>query len=168
MAELKAKGLTVAPSLRGIYDFNGGIGGPIVKSRVWFFHSTRRWGAANYIANQFFDNGDPAFDRSKLQGYTTRLTIQVNPKNKLSVMYDALPKYRDFFGSETGGARRIGDKTPARQTLSDIVVRIALKRDRDSSRQKRSQTLSSRPFELNADGIVGQSPGSMTARNRPA
>jgi hypothetical protein len=103
-ADLKARGLTVAPSLRGIYDFNGGIGGPLVKNRVWFFHSTRRWGAANYIANQFFDNGDPAFDRSKLQGYTTRLTIQVNPKNKLSVMYDALPKYRDFFGSETGRA----------------------------------------------------------------
>ena len=73
-ADLKASGLTAAPSLRGIYDFNGGIGGPIVKNRVWFFHSTRRWGAANYIANQFFDNGDPAFDRSKLQAYTTRLT----------------------------------------------------------------------------------------------
>ena len=101
-AALKASGLTAAPSLRGIYDFNGGIGGPIVKNRVWFFHSTRRWGAANYIANQFFDNGDPAFDRSKLQAYTTRLTIQVNPKNKLSVMYDALPKARDYFGSETG------------------------------------------------------------------
>ena len=103
-ADLKARGLTVAPSLRGIYDFNGGIGGPIVKNRIWFFHSTRRWGAANYIANQFFDNGDPAFDRSKLRAYTTRLTIQVNPKNKLSVMYDALPKYRDYFGSETGRA----------------------------------------------------------------
>ena len=103
-ADLKARGLTVAPSLRGIYDFNGGIGGPIVKNRIWFFHSTRRWGAANYIANQFFDNGDPAFDRSKLRAYTTRLTFQVNPKNKLSVMYDALPKYRDYFGSETGRA----------------------------------------------------------------
>jgi carboxypeptidase family protein len=101
-ADLKARGLTVAPSLRGIYDFNGGIGGPIFKNRLWFFHSTRRWGAANYIANQFFDNGDPAFDRSKLQAYTTRLTMQVNPKNKLTVLYDALPKYRDYFGSESG------------------------------------------------------------------
>lgn len=99
---LKAKGLQVPPSLRGIYDFNGGIGGPILKNRVWFYHSTRRWGAANYIANQFFDNGDPAFDRSKLQGYTTRLTMQINPKNKLTVMYDLLPKYRDYFGSESG------------------------------------------------------------------
>ncbi len=103
-ADLKARGLTVAPSLRGIYDFNGGIGGPVFKNRLWFFHSTRRWGAANYIANQFFDNGDPAYDRSKLRAYTTRLTMQVNPKNKLTVMYDALPKYRDYFGSETGRA----------------------------------------------------------------
>jgi hypothetical protein len=101
-ADLKARGLTVAPSLRGIYDFNGGIGGPIFKNRLWFFHSTRRWGAANYIANQFFDDGSPAYDRSKLQAYTTRLTMQVNPKNKVTVMYDALPKYRDYFGSETG------------------------------------------------------------------
>ena len=101
-AALQARGLTVAPSLRGIYDFNGGIGGPVFKNRLWFFHSTRRWGAANYIANQYFDDGSPAYDRSKLQAYTTRLTLQVNPKNKLSVMYDALPKARDYFGSETG------------------------------------------------------------------
>ena len=67
-ADLKAKGLTVAPSLRGIYDFNGGIGGPIVKNRIWFFHSTRRWGAANYIANQFFDNGDPGVRSQQAAG----------------------------------------------------------------------------------------------------
>ncbi len=97
-----AAGLTVPPSLRSIYDFNASIGGPIFKNRLWFFHSTREWGAANYIANQYFDDGSPAFDRSHLQAYTTRLTLQVNAKNKLSVMYDALPKYRDYFGSETG------------------------------------------------------------------
>jgi hypothetical protein len=99
---LRAKGLTSSASLREIHDYNGGIGGPVLKNRLWFFHSTRRWGATNYIANQFFDDGSPAYDRSKLQAYTTRLTLQVNSKNKISGMYDALPKHRDYFGSESG------------------------------------------------------------------
>jgi hypothetical protein len=118
---LRAKGLTVPPSLRGIYDFNGSVGGPVIKNRLWFFHSTRRWGAANYIANQFFDDGTPAFDRSKLRAYTTRLTMQLNPKNKLSIMYDALPKYRDYFGSETGRQTPKGSGRQDQFTFDDQI-----------------------------------------------
>ena len=101
-ANLRAKGLNTPGSLVEIYDYNGGIGGPIVKDRFWFFHSTRRWGTANNINNQYNADGSPAFDRSKIRAYTTRLTGQLNSKNKLTVMYDALPKTRQYFQSETG------------------------------------------------------------------
>jgi hypothetical protein len=57
---------------------------------------------SNYITNQYFDDGSPAVDVSKLSGYTTRLTGQINSKNKLTVMYDALPKFRQYFFSEDG------------------------------------------------------------------
>ena len=99
---LRAKGLTVPPNLYELYDYNASLGGPIRKDKFWFFFSTRRWGATNYVLNQFFPDGSPAVDRTKIKAFTTRLTAQLNPKNKVTVLYDALPKYRDYFGSESG------------------------------------------------------------------
>ena len=101
-ADLRARGLNTPGSLVEIYDYNGGLGGPILKDRLWFFHSTRRWGTANIINNQYNPDGTSAIDRSRIRAYTTRLTGQVNPKNKFTVMYDALPKMRQYFGSEGG------------------------------------------------------------------
>ncbi|MFN7913996.1 MAG: TonB-dependent receptor [Vicinamibacterales bacterium] len=101
-ADLRKRGLSTPGSLVEIYDYNGGLGGPILKDRLWFFHSTRRWGTANIINNQYNPDGTPAVDRSKIRAYTTRLTSQLTAKNKLTVMYDALPKTRQYFGSENG------------------------------------------------------------------
>jgi hypothetical protein len=100
--ELRAKGLNTPGSLVQIYDYNGGLGGPIFRDRLWFFFSTRQWGTSNVINNQYNPDGTPAIDHTKLRAYTTRLTGQINSKNKLTVMYDALPKTRQYFGSETG------------------------------------------------------------------
>ncbi len=111
--ELRARGLTVPGSLVEIYDYNGGIGGPIKRNRLWFHHSTRVWGTANKVNNQSLPDGSPAIDRSKLRGYTTRLTGQVSAKNKLTVMYDALPKFRQYFLSEDG------TRTPAGSGYQD-------------------------------------------------
>ena len=69
---------------------------------MWFFFSPRVWGASNYILNQFFPDGSPARDESLLQSYTTRITAQLSPKNKVTALYDPLPKHRDYFLSETG------------------------------------------------------------------
>jgi hypothetical protein len=100
--DLRRRGLQAPGNLYEIWDYNGGFGGPVMRDRLWFFHSTRKWGASNYITNQFNPDGTPAKDVSKLSGYTTRLTAQLNAKNKLTVMYDALPKFRQYFFSEDG------------------------------------------------------------------
>jgi len=100
--ELRGLGLEVPPNLYELHDYNASVGGPVLRDRAWFFFSTRRWGASNYITNQFFPDGSPAYDRTKIRAYTTRITLQVSQKNKLTGMYDALPKYRDYFGSESG------------------------------------------------------------------
>jgi hypothetical protein len=101
-AELRAKGLVVPPNLYEIKDYNFSIGGPIRRDKVWFFFSPRIWGASNYILNQFFPDGSPARDESFLQSYTTRITAQLSAKNKITALYDPLPKHRDYFLSETG------------------------------------------------------------------
>jgi hypothetical protein len=95
-------GLANPSSLYNLYDFNATVGGPVRRDRLWFLFSTRQWGGKNYIANQKFADGSPAIDNSQQHAYTTRLTSQLNARNKLTVMYDLLPKYRQYFGSETG------------------------------------------------------------------
>ena len=101
-AELQAKGLVVPPNLYSMRDYNLSIGGPLKRDRVWFFFSPRIWGAQNYILNQHFPDGSPARDESLLQSYTTRITAQLSQKNKITALYDPLPKHRDYFLSETG------------------------------------------------------------------
>ena len=117
-AELRARGLNVAPSLYEIFDYNASLGGPLKRGRLWFFVSPRVWGVSNFIANQRFPDGSPAYDHTKLQAYTTRLTLQLNPKNKVTGLYDDLPRYRQYFGSETG------TRTPEGSSIQDQFTSV--------------------------------------------
>ena len=59
--DLKARGLTSAPSIKRLYDAGGSIGGPIRQDKIWFFSSARWWGAQNYAPGMFFqDKKSPA------------------------------------------------------------------------------------------------------------
>src|SRR5947207_15567223 len=60
--ELKARGLTVASSLKRLWDINPWFGGPIVRNRLYFFRTFRYQGNRPYVANIFANNnaGDPA------------------------------------------------------------------------------------------------------------
>jgi len=51
---LFCRGLITQPgALKNVYDVNPGVGGPIVKDRLWFF-ATARWTAAeNYVPNNY-------------------------------------------------------------------------------------------------------------------
>ncbi len=39
-------------------DLSVGLGGPVMKDKLWFFFSARRWGVDQYINNSFY-NLDP-------------------------------------------------------------------------------------------------------------
>ena len=82
-------------ALKKVYDYGVGIGGPIVRDRVWFYSSNRRWGAQNFATNNFFnkstdfwryepDLSRPAFTDSHLWDVGGRITGQITPKQKLS------------------------------------------------------------------------------------
>ena len=45
-------------------DLSGALGGPVMKDKLWFFFSGRRWGVDQYINNSFY-NLDPTHRRSK-------------------------------------------------------------------------------------------------------
>ena len=80
--------------VQSVYDINATLGGPILKDRLWFFTTLRRWSANNYVGNTFASNGDQAIDDQRLTDATLRLTMQLNQKNKLAVHYDRGFKWR--------------------------------------------------------------------------
>jgi hypothetical protein len=100
--ELQARGLSVPGVIRQVWDFNLGIGGPLLRDRVWFFTTAREEGMERGVPGMFANAnaGDPTkftyeADRSRpavlaasYRILTTRLTIQGTPRNKFSVYWD--------------------------------------------------------------------------------
>jgi hypothetical protein len=58
--ELVANGLTAVNSVDRIWDFNPGIGGPLLRDKLWFYLSARSWGTNTLVA-EFF-NATPGTD----------------------------------------------------------------------------------------------------------
>ena len=102
---LLARGLEER-QVRGLkknWDWGGGIGGPIVRDRLWFYTAHRWWGAQTYTtgshrngAGRDFPYGrafyQPDFDRPTEQESTTRdnslrLTWQASERNKITVSH---------------------------------------------------------------------------------
>ncbi len=100
---LVARGLQTPAKLSQLHDVNFSLGGPIVRDRLWFFSSVRNWAYNAYVANVFNPDGTQAADDNLVEAYTFRATYQLNQKNKLTAMYDKLPKYRGHREIELGG-----------------------------------------------------------------
>src|SRR6185503_2611547 len=100
--------------VRGVYDVNGTLGGPIRKDRLWFFGTYRRWSADNYLGNTFTSAGDQAVDDQHITDATIRLTTQVSRKHKLSLHYDRSIKFR---GHRPNNFISVSTNDP----LSDVV-----------------------------------------------
>src|SRR6185437_7083512 len=73
-----------------------------------------------------------------------------------------------FLGDEGRSGRRVDDELAAREPLADVIVRIALERERHPVRQERPEALSGRAFEMEPDGILGQPRRAPAARDRAA
>jgi hypothetical protein len=100
--ELKARGLQTPGQLLKQWDFTFGIGGPIVKDRLWYRVAARDEGQHRTIPNIYpnLNAGDPAKflyapDREHaVRGaeswrlYTVRITAQASRRDKINVHWD--------------------------------------------------------------------------------
>ncbi len=93
-ANLLALGLKARNKIDTVYDLNSELEGPIMKDRLWFSSSFRRWGANNFLANTFTPTGAQAIDDNRLTDISLRLTYQINKNNKVAVSYDRGFKFR--------------------------------------------------------------------------
>ena len=57
--DLVARGLKSGNRIDHIYDFNAGLGGPIVKDKLWFFASYRRFSTNDIVANAVLQGRQP-------------------------------------------------------------------------------------------------------------
>lgn len=92
--ELEALGFRAQNRVDTVYDVNLTFGGPVMRNRLWFFSTFRRWAANNYLGNTFTVSGEQALDDQRLTDATVRFTGQLTPRNKLTVHYDRSIKWR--------------------------------------------------------------------------
>jgi hypothetical protein len=107
---LQAAGLASPLHLQKVWDANAGVGGPILKDRIWFFENYRDEGSwatiPGVFANQNFegitspvansaapwtvvpDKNVPAYNANSYQILATRITAQLSSRNKVNLFWD--------------------------------------------------------------------------------
>jgi len=76
------------------YDFNATAAGPIVKDKIWFFGSFRRWKVDKLLLSVFNPDGTNAIDDNLIWNGSGKLTIQATPNHRLGVVYNYNSKNR--------------------------------------------------------------------------
>ncbi len=92
--DLVALGFMAPNKVKSIYDVNLTYGGPIVRNRLWFFSTYRRWSANNYLGNTFDSHGEQAVDDQRISDGTVRFTWQAAKQHKFALHYDRSAKWR--------------------------------------------------------------------------
>jgi hypothetical protein len=98
----RQQGLATPARLDKTWDYNFSGGFPIKRDRLWWFTSARFWGYNNFAPNAVDASGRQVVDDNDVRAWTNRATAQLNSKNKLTAMYDHLPKYRGHRDIELG------------------------------------------------------------------
>ena len=107
-----------AGAIRKSIDFNPGLGGPIVKDKLWFFGSFRTTDsnvdagiAYNATPTAWIYTPDTSRPKANQilrdQSYSLRLTYQASLRNKFSVLVEDQPKF--WYKSSAEIAFRLGD-----------------------------------------------------------
>jgi len=91
---LQNLGFKVQNRVQSVYDINLTLGGPVMKDKLWFFSTFRRWQANNYLGNTLTSTGAQAVDDQHITDATIRLTYQLSKNDKLSFHYDRGIKWR--------------------------------------------------------------------------
>ena len=110
--------------MREVYDYGIGVGGPIVRDRLWFYSSTRFWGGQNAAANNYF-NKSPVFYRYEADldrpAYTDswradsggRFTLQASEKHKITSTLEGQRGCSCWLGISLGRTRPRRRRAPA-------------------------------------------------------
>ena len=82
-------------TMKKVYDYGVGVGGPVAKDKLWFYSANRWWGNESFAANNYFnkskvwylyeaDLARPAFSDQDMKDFGGRMTWQASAKNKFT------------------------------------------------------------------------------------
>ncbi len=94
--------ITLGPGIIGSYDFNPSYGGPLLRDKLWFWGSYRKFSTAQGVEGIFANKyaldpahwdylKDPSIAARNVQGrdiYQGRVTAQVTPKNRVMFAHE--------------------------------------------------------------------------------
>lgn len=99
---LQDLGLRTPDTVERIYNVSGGVGGPLVRDRVWFWWSGQDFGNESAAAGAFYnrnafdpnvwtyeaDTNRPGINKGHWYSQMLRLTTQATPRNKIAFSFD--------------------------------------------------------------------------------
>ncbi|HVG73432.1 MAG TPA: TonB-dependent receptor, partial [Vicinamibacterales bacterium] len=121
--ELRNAGLSTPGALIKQWDFTGGVGGPIIRDRIWYYATARDEGQHRTIPGIFpnLNAGNPnaweympdttreARGAESFQIFSSRFTVQANSRNKFNVHWEwQIPCNGASFAAD-GGCRGQSD-----------------------------------------------------------
>ncbi len=92
--ELAARSLTRPDTVDHVSDVNLGVGGPILRNRLWYFGSVRRTATNDVVANTFYRDGRPGVEDQWIYNLLGRLTWQATAGTKITAYFDRYPKFK--------------------------------------------------------------------------
>src|SRR6478736_5910210 len=105
--------LTNVSQLTKNYDSNIGIGGPIMKDKIWFYGTFRYLGVNKTVVDSFYnlnpqvpgkftpyvaDTSRPGIDDGHIRSLAGRIAAQVSSKDKITYYHDEQDKVRGHWG----------------------------------------------------------------------
>ena len=123
--ELAATGLRAPNRVERIFDFNPGLGGPIMKDRIWFYTTFRRWGVDQTITDSFYnadpthktyvaDVARPTVDDNVIKSGAARITWVIAGKHKFGAYLDRIIKFRGHECPALSAEEACGIRSPKR------------------------------------------------------
>lgn len=123
--ELKATGLRAPNRVERIFDFNPGVGGPILKDKIWFFTTFRRWGVDQTITESFYnadpthrtyvpDINRPTVDDNVIKSGAARVSFVIAGRHKFGAYLDRIIKFRGHECPALSAEEACGIRSPKR------------------------------------------------------
>jgi hypothetical protein len=136
-ADLAAQGLRAPNRVERIFDQNFGLGGPVLRDRIWFYGTFRRWGVDQTITDSFYnldpshrtyapDLSRPTVDDNVIKSGAARMTFQMSRQHKMSAYLDRIVKFRGHECPPLSAEEACGIRSPKRYFTAQVKYTATL------------------------------------------